>query len=73
MTKVKQPWEASSWEELETILTRTTNGQEPLEYVKHVLEMKDRQRIRDKEREMKRRERLAYLKANPDVLPPHLQ
>lgn len=73
MTKVKQPWEATSWEELEAILRRTTNGAEPLEYVKHVLEIKDRQRIRDKEREMKKRERLAYLKANPDVLPDHLR
>lgn len=69
--------DAASWDELYGTLKREliadNRFSDPLQFIIHVLDVRERQRIRDKERELKRRARLAYLKEHPEKLPAHLR
>jgi len=59
MPAIKEAHEASSWDELKELIT--------FEEVRHILEMRERQRVRDKFRNLKRRAILDYAQEHPEV------
>jgi len=65
MPKIKQAWEATSWDELQSLIS--------LDEIVKMLAQKERQRIGDKGRNERRRAILAFAKEHPEILPAKLQ
>jgi len=66
MPKVINSWDASDWDELRAAIEREHRGWDAFEYIKHVLRMRNQQRIRDKERADGRRQIYKAVKDDPE-------
>lgn len=65
---------AKSWPALSDALRdHLVNGEDPLQFVKRLVLMRERQRLGDKERNLRRQARLAYFKEHPELLPDELK